>query len=106
MAYQEHLGRRYMENFALAHSVAHPVELMLALGCLLTGGIFQRFPGLKAAFLEGHCSWVPWWLWCLDKHVEKFGDKVGIIGDFDPHRRSHLSCPRALTCLTLSSWHT
>lgn len=74
MAYQEHLGRRYMDNFALAHSAAHPVEMMLALGSLLTGGVFERFPGLRAAFLEGHCSWVPWWLWCLDEHVEKFGD--------------------------------
>lgn len=74
MAYQEHIGRRYMDNFALAHAVAHPVELMLALGSMLTGGIFERFQGLKAAFLEGHCSWVPSWLYCLDERVEKFGD--------------------------------
>jgi predicted TIM-barrel fold metal-dependent hydrolase len=74
MAYQEHLGRRYMDNFALAHSAAHPVEMMLAMASLLTGGVLERFPGLRAAFLEGHCSWVPWWLWCLDEHVEKFGD--------------------------------
>jgi predicted TIM-barrel fold metal-dependent hydrolase len=74
MAYQQHLGRRFMDNFALAHAVAHPVEQMLALGSLLTGGIFERFPGLKAAFLEGSCSWVPWWLWSLDERIEKFGD--------------------------------
>jgi predicted TIM-barrel fold metal-dependent hydrolase len=74
MAYQDHLGRRYMDNFALAHAAAHPVEMMLALGSLLTGGVFERFPGLKGAFLEGSCSWVPWWLWCLDERVEKFGD--------------------------------
>jgi len=74
MAYQEHLARRYMDNFALAHSVAHPVEMMLALGSMLTGAVFERFPGLRAAFLEGHSSWVPWWLYCLDEHVEKFGD--------------------------------
>jgi predicted TIM-barrel fold metal-dependent hydrolase len=74
MAYQEHIGRRYMDNFALAHAVAHPIELMLALGCLLTGGVFERFPGLTAAFLEGSCGWVQWWLWCLDERVEKFGD--------------------------------
>jgi predicted TIM-barrel fold metal-dependent hydrolase len=74
MAYQQHLGRRFMDNFALAHAVAHPVEQMLALGSLLTGGVFHRFPGLKAAFLEGSCSWVPWWLWSLDERIEKFGD--------------------------------
>ncbi|HSE92602.1 MAG TPA: amidohydrolase family protein [Methylomirabilota bacterium] len=74
MAYQEHLGRRFMDNFAMAHAAAHPVELMLALGSLLTGGVLERFPGLRAAFLEGSCSWVPWWLWVLDERVEKFGD--------------------------------
>ncbi|MBI4637101.1 MAG: amidohydrolase [Candidatus Rokubacteria bacterium] len=74
MAYQEHLGRRFMDNFAMAHAAAHPVEMMLAVGSLLTGGVFERFPGLRAAFLEGSCSWVPWWLWTLDERVEKFGD--------------------------------
>ncbi len=74
MARQQHLGRRYMDNFALAHAAAHPVELMLCLGSMLTGGVFEKFPNLKGAFLEGHCSWVPWWLYCLDEHYEKFGD--------------------------------
>jgi uncharacterized protein len=74
MAYQEHLGRRYLDNFAMAHAVGHPVEMMLALGSMLTGGVFERFPRLTAAFLEGHCGWVPSWLWCLDERVEKFGD--------------------------------
>ena len=74
MAYQEHLGRRFMDNFVMAHAVAHPLEQMMALGSLLTGGIFERYPHLKAAFLEGSCSWVPWWLWTLDERVEKFGD--------------------------------
>src|SRR5258708_23673748 len=74
MAYQEHLGRRFMANFVMAHAVAHPLEQMMALGSLLTGGVFERHPHLKAAFLEGSCSWVPWWLWTLDERVEKFGD--------------------------------
>jgi predicted TIM-barrel fold metal-dependent hydrolase len=74
MAYQEHLGRRFMDNFALAHAAGHPVEMMLAAGSLLTGGVFARFAGLRAAFLEASCSWVPWWLWVLDERVEKFGD--------------------------------
>jgi predicted TIM-barrel fold metal-dependent hydrolase len=92
MAYQEHLGRRYMDNFALAHAVAHPVELMLALGCLLTGGVLARFPGLKAAFLEGSCSWVPWWLWCLDERVEKFGDNDTFPLRMPPSAYFHRQC--------------
>jgi uncharacterized protein len=67
-------GWQFEDNFALAHAAAHPVEQMLALGSMLAGGVFERFPTLKAAFLEGSCSWVPWWLWSLDERVEKFGD--------------------------------
>jgi uncharacterized protein len=74
LAYQEHLGRRFLDNFAMIHAVAHPVESMLAIGSLLTGGIFERFPGLQVAFLEAHASWVPSWLWSLDERVEKFND--------------------------------
>jgi hypothetical protein len=48
---------------------------MLALSSLLLGGIFERFPTLTAAFLEGNCSWVPWLLWSLDEHEEQMGDK-------------------------------
>jgi predicted TIM-barrel fold metal-dependent hydrolase len=74
MAYQKHLGRRFMDNFAMVHAVAHPVETMLTLGSLLTGGVFERYPGLRVGFLEAHASWVPSWLWALDERVEKFND--------------------------------
>ena len=50
------------------------IEQMLAMGSLLTGGVFERFPGLRAAFLEASCSWAPAWLWNLDERVEKFAD--------------------------------
>lgn len=75
MAYQDHLAKRYMDNHALGHSVAHPVEMICTAGAMVSGGIFERFPALKVAFLEGHSSWVPWWLYCLDEHEEKMGDK-------------------------------
>ena len=60
----------------MAHACGHPVEQMLTLGCLLSGAVFERFPGLRAAFLEGSYGWVPWWLWVLDERVEKFADQT------------------------------
>ena len=45
------------------------------MGSMLTGGVFERFPGLRAAFLEASCSWVPSWLWNLDERVKKFADE-------------------------------
>ncbi len=75
-AYQEgHLGQRYLANYPLARAAGQPVELMLALGSIVSGGVLARYPALRAGFFEGHCSWLPWWLWCLDEHWEKFGDE-------------------------------
>src|ERR671932_4847 len=38
-----------------------------------TGGVMERHPKLRAAFLEGTAGWLPWWLWRLDDQWEKFG---------------------------------
>src|SRR2546426_7607941 len=48
--------------------------MMLTLGAVVTGGVLSRFPGLRMAFLEGSCSWLPWWLWALDERWEAWGD--------------------------------
>jgi predicted TIM-barrel fold metal-dependent hydrolase len=75
-AYQEgHLGQRYLANYPLARASGQPVELMLALGSMVLGGVLARYPTLRAGFFEGHCSWLPWWVWCMDEHWEKFGDE-------------------------------
>ena len=70
-----HLATRYLDNHALGHAVGQPIELMLALGAVLTGGVLARFPKLRMAFLEGNCSWLPWWLWALDERFAEWGDK-------------------------------
>lgn len=58
---------------ALSHAATFSMELMLTMGSMLMGGVLERFPGLKVAFLEGNCSWLPWWLYRLDDQWEKFG---------------------------------
>ena len=40
---------------------------------LAAGGVLERHPRLRCAFLEGTCGWLPWWLWRLDEAWEKFG---------------------------------
>jgi predicted TIM-barrel fold metal-dependent hydrolase len=72
-AYQEHIANRYLENLTLAHASSHPMEAMLAMGAMICGGVLQRFPRLRAGFLEGTCAWAPWWLWRLDEEWERFG---------------------------------
>ena len=69
-------GRRYVghANFhPIAHAIRNPVELMGAIASMTTGGILERHPKLRCAFLEGTAGWLYWWLWRLDDQWEKFG---------------------------------
>jgi predicted TIM-barrel fold metal-dependent hydrolase len=52
------------------HTICHPFEQMLALVSMITGGVMERFPSLKVAFLESGCGWLPFWLERLDEHFE------------------------------------
>jgi predicted TIM-barrel fold metal-dependent hydrolase len=69
-------GRRYVghANFhPIAHAIRNPVELMGAIASMTTGGVLDRHPKLRCAFLEGTAGWLHWWLWRLDDQWEKFG---------------------------------
>jgi predicted TIM-barrel fold metal-dependent hydrolase len=73
---RDDMGRRYVghANFhPIAHAIRNPVELMGALASLTTGGVLERHPNLRCAFLEGTAGWLQWWLWRLDDHWEKYG---------------------------------
>ncbi|HTW52200.1 MAG TPA: amidohydrolase family protein [Stellaceae bacterium] len=75
-ALKDDAGRRYVghANFhPIAHAIRNPVELMGAIASLTTGGVLERHPKVRAAFLEGTAGWLPWWLWRLDDQWEKFG---------------------------------
>jgi predicted TIM-barrel fold metal-dependent hydrolase len=75
-ALKDDAGRRYVghANFhPIAHAIRNPVELMGAIASLTTGGVLERHPKLRAAFLEGTAGWLPWWLWRLDDQWDKFG---------------------------------
>ncbi len=68
----------------LSHATVFPIELMLAAGSMVLGGVLQRFPNLRVAFLEGNCSWLPWWLYRLDDQWEKFGQAEDLKLDLKP----------------------
>jgi predicted TIM-barrel fold metal-dependent hydrolase len=50
------------------------MEQMMALLALIEGGVLERHPSLRVAFMEAGCGWVPYWLWRLDqveyKHLQ------------------------------------
>src|SRR5206468_8032323 len=53
------------------HMTAFPFELMIALMHLIGEGVFDRFPRLQVAFMEGGAGWLPYWMERLDEHFEK-----------------------------------
>ena len=61
-------------NVMLRHVFAHPVEQMMVAASFCAGGILERHPNLRAAFLEGNSSWLPFLMWRLDEHWEWKGD--------------------------------
>jgi predicted TIM-barrel fold metal-dependent hydrolase len=68
------VGEQFEPSFMLRHTFSHPVEQMQALAAICGGGVLERHPKLRVAFLEGNCSWLPWLLWRLDEHAEMFAD--------------------------------
>ena len=68
------VGAQFGANAMLKHVYCHPVEMMLAAGSFCMGGILERHPRLRVAFLEGNCGWVPFLMWRMDEHWERQGD--------------------------------
>jgi predicted TIM-barrel fold metal-dependent hydrolase len=68
------IGRDRFESFAARHMCSHPLEQMTAAVALLLGGVLERHPGLRVAFLESGTGWLPYWLARLDEHREWMED--------------------------------
>ncbi len=66
-------GSRFEGEYWLFHTCCHSMEMMLAAVSMIGGGVLERFPTLRVAFLEANCSWVPWLMWRMDDHFEFSG---------------------------------
>ena len=65
-------GLGFRDSLMLWHTFAHSLGPMSALVSMIGGGVFDRFPQLKAAFLEANCSWAPWLIYRLEDHHEDY----------------------------------
>jgi hypothetical protein len=63
----------------MAHAIGHPFEQMIALACLICGGVIEQFPGLRFAFLEAGCGWLPYWMQRLRDHYERRAAEVPLM---------------------------
>jgi predicted TIM-barrel fold metal-dependent hydrolase len=65
------IGTDRFEPHAFWHCCTHPMEQQLAMVAMLMGGVAERHPDLRIAFLECGAGWLPYWMWRMDEHVEE-----------------------------------
>ncbi|MFI5268746.1 MAG: amidohydrolase family protein, partial [Chloroflexota bacterium] len=64
-------GSERMDKYSYVHLTAFPFELMIALMHMIGEGVFDRYPRLKVAYMEGGAGWLPFWAERLNEHQEK-----------------------------------
>jgi predicted TIM-barrel fold metal-dependent hydrolase len=65
-------GQGFRASLMMWHTFAHALGPMSALVSMIGGGVFDRFPRLRAGFLEGNCSWAPWLIYRLEDQYEDY----------------------------------
>ena len=63
------------KGLALRQGLGNALDVMVAMGWFVAGGICERFPQLTVVFLEGSGGWCAPMLERLDHHVEVFGSR-------------------------------
>jgi uncharacterized protein len=73
------LGMRW----AFWHMCTHPHSQQIAMTALVLGGVLDRNPTLRVAFLEAGASWLPYWMWRLDEHAEPRLWRNQVVGEVE-----------------------
>lgn len=70
------IGTERIRNTMQGHMVSHVFEHMMAVLLLITGGVMERFPGVRFAFMESGATWAAFWMNRMDDHAEQFSKDV------------------------------
>lgn len=79
------IGADRFTNYIQVHCISFPFDQMTAMTALVSGGVFERHPQLRVAFLEAGAGWVPFFIDRLHEHYEKRGDWIERGWRRDPH---------------------
>ena len=60
---------RYTDDF-YQHMICHPFEQQMCCMDIVCGGVLERHPGLRVAFMEAGVGWLGYWLERMDGHFE------------------------------------
>jgi uncharacterized protein len=64
---------QFIPSFTMFNTLSFPMANMFACADMIYGGVLERFPKLKVAYLEGNCAWIPWLLWRMGEYAELTG---------------------------------
>jgi uncharacterized protein len=64
------VGIDRFESRAARHIVSHTMEMMLACLAVIWGGVCERHPKIRIAFLESGGGWIAPWLDRMDRHFD------------------------------------
>jgi predicted TIM-barrel fold metal-dependent hydrolase len=78
-AYLKAAGIERFNTHFMTHAFGHPFEQMIAMTCIICGGIAEQFPTARFAFLEAGCGWLPYWIQRLDEHYERRTAEVPLM---------------------------
>ncbi len=70
------IGVDRFTNYIQVHCISFPFDQMTAMTALVSGGVFDRHPRLRVAFLEAGAGWLPWFVERLGEHYESRGDWI------------------------------
>ena len=70
------IGVDRFTNYIQVHCISFPFDQMSAMTALVSGGVFDRHPRLRVAFLEAGAGWLPWFVERLGEHFESRGDWI------------------------------
>ena len=70
------IGVDRFDNYIQVHCLSFPFDQMSAMMAMITGGVFDRHPELRVAYLESGVGWVPYFLDRMHEHYEKRADWV------------------------------
>ena len=74
------LGIDHLDVWQFVHALGHPLGQMIALAGIVANAVFDRYPDVRVAFLEGGVSW---FLTCL----ERFDSSWASFRQLDPDGR-------------------
>ncbi|SEH79270.1 hypothetical protein SAMN04489835_4187 [Mycolicibacterium rutilum] len=79
------IGVDRFTNYVQVHTISFPFDQMVAMTSLVSGGVFDRHPALRVAFLEAGVGWLPYFIDRLQDHYVKRGHWIEDGWRRDPH---------------------